>query len=202
MKKSQSFDRIVVNYLTSKNQNKKNKMTSEKKNKYLPLLFLLVAGASFFTGALFSLWMVRGEPFFGINHSVSSDTVLEEEFSKETFEEESQERPDSLPQNQEESLNRYREMLKKTFDDETNLEDSLEYGIFISRFSQNEKANDFAVEIKSQYPYWRLTVYPQDDFFRVVIGPFESKEETEEFFKNLPQKYEFRQARVIQISPQ
>lgn len=88
-------------------------MTSEKKNKYLPLLFLLVAGASFFTGALFSLWMVRGEPSLGINHSVSSDTVLEEEFSKETFEEESQERPDSLPQNQEESLNRYREMLKK-----------------------------------------------------------------------------------------
>ena len=171
-------------------------MTSEQNKVSLPLLFLIVGIASFITGSLFGLLILQKEDPSFENTDLIEPPSIESQSSDET--------PDlslqDIPENQEESVVRYRNMLKKTLEDETNPPENIEYGIYLNRFTQNERANDFAIEMKSRYPIWDVTVYEQNNSFIVFIGPFESQEEAQDFIKGLPQIPELKPARVIQIS--
>ena len=157
------------------------------------LLFLLTALSSFTTGLFIGLFA----PFnFSQNKTDFESASYQEESFKNALLPDPENSLNPQPQNQKESVHRYRKMLEKTLEDELSLQ---HYGVSIGRYTAMDQANNVAVNLKQKYPKWNISIYPINQMHIVVIGSFTDKESAQTFLKNLPNKSQFLKAQVVQI---
>ena len=97
------------------------------------------------------------------------------------------------------TLNRYKNMLQKSIDESSQDKEFFKsYGIVVGSYTNMEKANDIAIDLKRQYN-WAIAVYPMDNFHKVIVGPFDSQESAEEFLQQMPKISRFIASKVIQF---
>ena len=176
-------------------------------SKRIPFLFLLVAVLSFITGG------VTGAYFASQNNKAENKSFLNDLQNIESQEDEeavestelqgdfdSEETSDKILEEDMESsqkIERYKEMLKKSMNNPS--KEVLEnFGVVIKSFSQSNRANDEAIELKKDYN-WNVAVYPIDDSYKVIVGPFSNKKSAEMFLSNMPKLSKFIGSKIIKL---
>jgi len=158
------------------------------------LLFFLVAALSFSTGVFVGNIVTlhfMAEPSSELDFE-ELDALSEDETIKEVFEE----HPES-PKN--EVLDRYKNMLQKSIDESAQNEGFFKnYGIVVGSYTSMDKANNVAIDLKSQYT-WKVAVYLMDNFHKVIVGPFDTQESAQEFLEQMPKISRFVSAQVIEF---
>ena len=94
-------------------------------------------------------------------------------------------------------------MLKKSIDESASQNEEFfkNYGVFVGSYASMDKANSTAIDLKSQYN-WETAVYPMDNFYKVIIGPFENQESAQKFLDQMPKISRFITAKVIEFPSQ
>lgn len=166
---------------------------TEKKPIQPLLLFSLIAVLSFstgvFVGNIVTLYFM-GEPAVESNFE-ELEIISEEDLEIEEFEE--------PIKKENKTLDRYKDMLQKSIDESVQNEEFFKnYGIVVGSYTGMEKANDIAIDLKSQYD-WKTAVYPMDNFHKVVIGPFDNKESAQVFLEQMPKISRFISAQIIEF---
>ncbi len=172
---------------------------TEKKPIQPLLLFFIVAVLSFSTGAFVGTMITLN---FIEESSVELDNSELEAVSEENTLTDVKELPEDNFDNQpkeNKTLNRYKNMLKKSIDESSQNEEFFKsYGIVVGSYTNMEKANNIAIDLKSQYN-WEIAVYPMDNFHKVIVGPFDSQESAEEFLQQMPKISRFIASKIIQF---
>ncbi|MDE0151254.1 MAG: SPOR domain-containing protein [Bdellovibrionales bacterium] len=167
---------------------------AEKKPIQPLLLFSLIAVLSFSTGVFVGNMVTL---YFMDEPVVESNSEEVEVISEADLEiEELSEAP---VKKDNKTLDRYKDMLQKSIDESVQDEEFFKsYGIVVGSYTSMEKANNIAIDLKSQYN-WELAVYPMDNFHKVVIGPFDNKESAQVFLEQMPKISRFISAQIIEF---
>lgn len=172
-------------------------MTGKKQLQPL-LLFSLAAVLSFatgvFIGVMITLNFMKEESSEELNNVeiLSEGEPLIENLtdSKETTE---------VLKKENKALNRYKNMLQKSIDENSQNEEFFKnYGVVVGSYTNMQKANDIAIDLKSQYD-WEIAVYIIDDFHKVIIGPFDNQTSAQQFLDQMPKISRFITAQVIEF---
>lgn len=171
---------------------------AEKESVQPLLLFCLVALLSFstgvFVGNMVTLHLLEDSSVETDSENLKiisqEDVIAEEELSGEPVEDSGRENT---------TLDRYKDMLQKSIDESSQNEEFFKnYGIVVGSYTNIDKANNTAINLKSQYN-WEVAVYPMDDFHKVIIGPFDSQESAQTFLEQMPKVSRFISAQVTEL---
>ena len=171
---------------------------TEKKPLQPLLLFFIMAVLSFVTG-VFVGTMIDGiftqeDPALEFNNS---EILSEEELFIEEEKPPEENQPDEVKENK--TLNRYKKMLKKSIEESSQSEEFFKsYGIVVGSYTNMDQSNNIAIDLKSQYN-WKIAVYPMENLYKVIIGPFDDKESARQFLKQMPKTSRFTDSKVIQL---
>ncbi len=168
-------------------------MTEKKPIKPL-LLFFTIAVLSFsvgvFVGVVVKDSWTQTAPAVESNHSEILSEA--EPFTKDKAPEENTEKENK-------TLSRYKEMLKKSIESSSQSTEFFKnYGIVVDSYTNIDQANNVAIDLKSQYN-WKIAVYPMENNYKVIIGPFDSKDSAQQFLRQIPKIPRFTDAKVIQF---
>ena len=172
---------------------------AEKKPIQPLLLFCLVAVLSFCTGVFVGNMVTfhfMAESPFELDPEESIEVVSEENIMAV---EEISEEPVENSKKENKTLDRYKDMLQKSIDESSQNEEFFKnYGIVLGSYTNMDKANNVAIDLKSQYN-WEVAVYPMDNFHKVIIGPFDNQESAQTFLEQMPKIARFISAQVIEF---
>ncbi len=168
-------------------------MTEQRKNIKLSRLFSIVALCAFLVGAAIGV--------FATLHFTKSQTTKTLQI-EEVYEPSTEEIPDSNPmdppKNEKDSLKRYKEMLQNSLENsiQNEVNEITYYGVLIGEYSKSDQANNLAIDLKDQYD-WNIAVYPIKNLHHVIVGPFDNKEDAQNFLNQIPQQARFIKSKVI-----
>ena len=172
-------------------------------------LFLLVAAAAFVSGlalGIYSQRILSEKKALPLSSALSeTKSPLDEEFDEELDDEENlkldmEEDPPDASEKEEESIERYKEMLKKTVESELSKKSKKGYtswGVVVGSYTNQDQANEKAIDLHLRYKKWKITTQETNNTYKVVIGPFENEKEAKAFLNTLPKRSEFLGAQVI-----
>ena len=90
-------------------------------------------------------------------------------------------------------------MLQKSMEESSQNEEFFKnYGIVLGSYTNMDKANNVAIDLKSQYN-WEVAVYPMDNFHKVIIGPFDNQESAQTFLEQMPKISRFISSQIIEF---
>ena len=174
---------------------------TEKKPLSPLLLFCLSSVLSFSTGVFTGVILV---PHFE-KPSNSLETNEIKSWEEETVEHSNENlniEEQEIQKKENKTLTRYKDMLKKSIDESSHNEEFFKnYGVFIGSYANMDKANSTAIDLKSQYN-WETAVYPMDNFYKVIIGPFNNQESAQKFLDQMPKISRFIPAKIIEFPSQ
>ena len=200
--------------MNDQEQDKIKENPSETKQ---PWLFLLSALSGFLAGGVFGFYLAGPSseskkendkpPFFTEDKpplkqspDIESENQTELQPPSETGEENA---PSSLSKNNQESVERYKKMLKKSLETELSKDSPFvwpSYGIAAASFNTQEQASAKAIEIYSQYRDWNVTTRKIKGAYKVIIGSFSDKKSAEDFLKNMKKNTPFKSASIISLA--
>lgn len=174
---------------------------TEKKPLNPLLLFCISSALSFSAGVFIGVMLVPGFEKPLNSPETFTATNLEEEAlepSNKTLNTEEQ----SIQKTENKTLKRYKDMLKKSIDESSQDEEFFKnYGVLIGSYASMDKASSTAIDLKSQYN-WETAVYPMDNFYKVIIGPFDNQKSAQKFLDQMPKISRFIAAKIIEFPSQ
>lgn len=175
---------------------------SEKKPLKPLLLFTISSALSFSAGVFTGVVLMPSFEEPSNSSEIISEINLEEELDRlddETLNTEEQPEEEQQDKEENEALNRYKNMLKKSIDESVQNEEFFKsYGVIVGSYTNMEKANNTAIDLKSQYN-WETAVYPMDNFYKVIVGPFENQKSAQKFLEQMPKISRFIAVKIIEL---